>query len=470
MTIDKKQLMRLMAAAMIPMVGLSACTNDDKDDDAPEGNGSPKFVFNVQLQGSGGTTANVLLTADNLDSGVVSAIDNGLTNDGATQWVFYKNRLFSLTYNQGNAGTTHNYILGTDGELKDLGDEYKISRFSSYGFYNDDIITMATGDGPDAFADANGYCPQTLAITYLNVSSQSTRTNDTSTGAYNMENLLGNGEYVTLSGAEQSGSKIYCGAVPMGLSQYGVAYENHKWVRPGYDDLITKASTGQGSNRTKPGMISGTQYPDSCWVAIYSSEAMTNPVIAKTDKISYAAGRFRSQYYQTVWAVDNGDIYVFSSSYAKNSTDPRQQTTLDAGVCRIKAGTTEFDDYYCNIEEQTPGQNRSFMRCFPAGGNCFLMLMYDRPVTDSNAAATELAIFNADTKKLTYVTGLPSGVSGFGKNVYTANGKVYIPVNVENEYPAIYAIDNATAKATKGVTFEGALDVTGFGYMTPVEY
>ena len=37
--------------------------------------------------------------------------------------------------------------------------------------------------------------------------------------------------------------------------------------------------------------------------------------------------------------------------------DKRQQTTLDAGVVRIKAGTEEFDpDYYYSIEAQTGGK------------------------------------------------------------------------------------------------------------------
>lgn len=144
-------------------------------------------------------------------------------------------------------------------------------------------------------------------------------------------------------------------------------------------------------------------------------------------------------------------------------TDPLQQTTLPAGVCRIPAGSKQFDDYYCNLEAQADG--KSFMRCWPAGGNCFLMMMYDRPLTQSGFAATDLAIFNADTKKLTYVSGLPADISSFGKTVYTHNGGVYIPVNVENGYPTIYRIDPATAQATKGVVIEGASDITGFGYL-----
>lgn len=66
------------------------------------------------------------------------------------------------------------------------------------------------------------------------------------------------------------------------------------------------------------------------------------------------------------------------------------------------------------------------------------------------------------------MTGLPANVSSIGKTVYAQNGKVYIPVNVENQQPAIYAIDTATATAAKGVTIE-ATDITGFGYLTPLK-
>lgn len=459
-------LWRAMMAALLPTVALTACSDDDepgKGDFPVDGNG--KFVFATTVQGSNATSY-VLLTGESIDEGSLSTVNNGLLNDGATQWVFYKNYLYALTYNQGNAGTTRSYILGNNGQMEARSTEYRISRFSSYGTYDDDIITMSTGEGPAEFEDANGYKPMTLLVTYLNVFNETSRSNNTSTGLYSMENFLGNGEYVTLAGAEQSGSHLYCGAVPMGLSQYGAAYDNGKWIKPGFEHLVHTEAGGSGAGSYKAGELVGTQYPDSCWVAIYDNDTLLNPTLAKTGKISTPCGRYRSQYYQTVWADEKGDIYVFSASYAKTMTDSIQKTNLPAGVCRIPAGSKKFDDYYCNIEEQTPGGNRSFMRCWPAGGSCFLMVMYDRPLTESGFAATDLAIFDASSKKLTYVTGLPENVSSIGKTVYTQNGNVYIPINVENEQPAIYAINTTTAKATKGVSI-AATDITGFGYMTP---
>lgn len=470
--ISKKSMWRVMATALIPAVALTACSEDNEPiSGADTGDGSGKFVLATTVSGSAGSQS-VLVTGPSLDEGSLD-VSAGLVNDGATQWVFYKNFLYALTYNQGNAGTTRSYILGTDGRMQARDQTFTMkNRFSSYGTYDNDIIAMSTGAGP--VKGENGYAPMTLLVTYLDVYNESMRNNDTSDGRYSMENFLGNGEYVTLAGAEQSGSKLYCGAVPMGLSQYGVADGNGQWIRN--DDevgdlsrLVHDTASGSGGGSYSAGELVGTQYPNECWVAIYDNDDFLNPKLAKTTKISTPCGRYRSQYYQTVWAADNGDIYVFSASYSITMTDDSQKTRLPAGVCRIKAGTTEFDDsYYCNIQEQTPGKNRSFMRCWPAGGNRFLMVMYDRALTEASPAATELAIFDADTKKLTYVTGLPENVSSIGKTVYNQNGYVYIPVNVENEYPAIYAIRTSDATATKGVTV-GANDITGFGYMTPAK-
>ena len=459
----KSVIFSALAAFAVPVALISCSDSGEPDGGDSNGNAAEgKFVISASVQGSN-ATSHVLLTAESLDGGSLSAEGNGLVNDGASYWVFHgQDYLYALTYNQGNAGTTRSYFLGPNGVVKPRDIEYKVSRFTSYGLYDNYIMTMSAGNGPDTQADANGYLPKTLLLTYLDVDAETSKSNDTFNGAYSLENFLGNGEYVTLAGIQQSGNRIYSGAVPMGLSQYGAAIDGGKWVRKGYEDLVKTADGGSNSSSYKKGELQWTQYPDEGWVAIFNSSDMINPILVKSDKISYPCGRFKSQYYQTVWAADNGDIYVFSPSYAKTMTDFRQQTKLPAGVVRIPAGKTEFDNYYCNIEEQAEG--RSFMRCWPAGGCKFLLVMYDRPLTQKGFAATDLAIFDADAKKLTFVKNLPGSISSFGKTVYMHDGAVYIAINVENSYPAIYRIDPSTATAAKGLTVE-ATEITGFGFL-----
>ena len=445
----KITLLRAFAALAFPAVVLSGCSENDEPGGGtqPGGTNAGKFVIAATVTDSKGTT-NLLFTAESLDEGHIAlGNNNGLLNDGASQWVFHPdNYLYALTYNQGNAGTTRSYILDKEGYIRARDMEYKISRFTSYGICGDQIISTSTGDGPVSQADGNGYLPKTLLATYIDVKSETSRQNDTSTGIYSLENYLGNGEYVTLAGLEKRGSDIFCGIAPMGLSK--------------------TADGGSNSSSYKKGELQWTQYPDECWVAVYKDNNLAHPAFAKTDRISYPCGRFKSQYYQTIWADDKGDIYVFSPSYAKTMTDPKQQTSLPAGVCRIPAGSTQFDSYYCDIETLSGG--RSFMRCWPAGGSRFLMLMYDRPLTEQGFVATDLAIFDAGNKKLTFVKGLPSDISSIGKTVYVQNGSVYIPINVTGGNPAIYKINSATGQAAKGLTID-ATDITGFGYMDTVK-
>ncbi|MBD9091454.1 MAG: DUF4374 domain-containing protein [Bacteroides oleiciplenus] len=454
----------LFATAMTGLA-LTACT----DDEPSLGGGTVEkgeYVIASSVTASGNTT-NVLVSSKTLDNGTVSTINNGLVNDGATQWVFYKNQyLYGLTYNQGNAGTTRSFYMNGNYDVVARSGEYAVKRFTTYGIFDKYIITASTGDGYTGYADENGYLPKTFLFSYLDVPAETYTTNDTQEKAYLSENFLGNGEFVTLAGILEHNSKIYSAAVPMGLSQYGSKADNGKWILPGNEDLVKTEDGGSNSSSYKKGELQWTQYPNECWVAIFDNEKFTTKTLIKTDKISYACGRNKSQYYQTIWAADNGDIYVFSPSYAKTMDDARQQTTLPAGVVRIPSGTQDFDDYYCNLEAQSGG--KSFLRCWHITGDYFLMLMYDRPLTEEDFVANQLAIFKADSQKLTYVTGLPSAelISGFGNAPYAESGSVYMTVTTTDGNPAIYKIDPASAVAAKGLTVE-ATQVSGVGRLSP---
>lgn len=461
----------LFATAMAGLT-LTACDDDPSTggDDGGDDDNNAEYVIAASVTASGNTT-NVLVNAESLDEGTVTTINNGVVNDGATYWVFFNEQyLYALTYNQGEAGGTRSYIMDASGELKKRSAEFGVKRFTTYGIYDKYIMTSSTGDGPTEWNDENGYTPKVFLLSYLDPAAETFTTNDTQNKAYLSENFLGTGEYVTLSGMLEHNNKIYTAAVPMGLSQYGTKDQNGKWVLPGNEDLVKKESGGSNSSAYKKDELQWTQYPNECWVAIFDDATMTSKKLIKTDKISYAAGRNKSQYYQMIWAADNGDVYVFSPSFAKTMTDARQKTTLPAGVVRIPSGSTEFDDYYCNLEALTNGN--SFLRSWHIADDYFMLLMYDRPLTETGYVANQLAIFKAGDKKLTYVTGLPSTdqISGFGNQPYVEKGNAYVTVtfNEGGGNPAIYKIDPATASATKGLTIE-ATQVSGVGKLTAAQ-
>lgn len=493
----KNYLLIGLTALAMTATALTACTDDNtpapdgpgtdnpSDNPADEGNDLVQLTFTadpahdpdrttyvIAAQVRAGTsTENVILTAPSLDQGTVTTAGNGLKNEGGTQWVFYKNLyLYNLKYNDGNAGTTQSYVIDAGLNPLKRDNEYEVQRFTTYGYYHNYIVTASTGDGDPAWNDANGYTPQAFLLSYLDVNNE-TKVENPMSKAYLSENFLGNGEYVTLTGMEQVGDKLYSAAVPMGLSQYGCMQKDdagqYLWVKPGNEDLIKTESGGQGSGSYDKDELQWTQYPDECWVAIFTDGTLGQKKLIRTDKISYAAGRYRSQYYQMLWRAEDGYVYVFSPSHAKTMADPRQQTALPAGVVRIDTGAEDFDPtYYHDLEAQAGGC--SFLRTWYMGGEYFLLLMYDKPITASDKTANRLAVFNTRTGTLTQVTGLPADVTGFGNTPYMEQGYAYTAVTTASGYPAIYKIDPALATATKGLTVE-ATQLTGVGKLSLIK-
>lgn len=464
---NKNYLLTGLFAATLAGMALASCSEDEPNnggngDEAAKGN----YVIAATVTSSS-TDTYVLLTVPSLDEGEVTTQGNGLVNEGATYWVFYGNRyLYALNYHQGEAGTTQSFQMDAVGALEKRSQEYYVNRFTTYGLYDRYIMTTSTGDGPSELKDENGYVPQSFLASYLDVENQTYTSNSVTVSTpFLSENFLGNGEYVTLAGLEQVGSKLYAAAVPMGLSQYGCMQKNedgsYKWVRRGYEDLIKTESGGSGSGSYDKDELQWTQYPDECWMVVFTDQTLTEYKLIKTDKISYACGRNKSQYYQMDWLADDGYVYVFSPSYAKTMKDVRQQTTLPAGVVRINTTTETFDDaYYYNLEEKADGA--SFLRSWYIGGDYFLLLMYDKAITASDKVANRLAVFNVTNGNLSYVGGLPDDVSGFGNTPYMENGSAYIAVTTASGYPAIYRIEPSTATATKGLVVK-ATSLNGVG-------
>ena len=458
-----------MIIAAIALLATMACEVNNPHQKPSPDNGSER-PYVIASEGTfSNTTTNALLSASSLDGGVIG-MEQGLVNDGASYWVFWGDKyLYGLTYNQGNAGTTRSYVMNADYTLSPRSAEYAVRRFTTVGVYGNYVMTTSTGDGPQEMADENGYLPKAILVSLLNVEDETYTTNNTLEEQYLSENFLGNGEFVTFAGLEQVGSKLYTAAVAMGLSQYGVKSGDGKWIREGYEDLVKTEAGGSGSGSYKEGELQWTQYPDECCVAIFDDETLSGKRLLRTDKISYAAGRNKSQYYQMVWATDGGDIYVFSPSYAKTMSDERQRTSLPAGVVRIKAGAEDFDaDYYVNLEQLTDGL--SFQRTWYIGGDKFLMLMYDSVLEPGKTmVANRLAIFDAATSEFKYVEGLPSAehISGFGNEPYVEDGKAYVTLSLTNDYPSIYVIDTHTAAATKGLTVQ-ATNLRAVGRLSPL--
>lgn len=107
----------------IGMAGMAlvSCTDDSVEPGTGSGSESDSKGNYVIAATAlvGGVENYVLLTAESLESGEITAAGNGLVNEGATYWAFYGDRyLYALNYNQGNAGTTQSFIMNANNELE----------------------------------------------------------------------------------------------------------------------------------------------------------------------------------------------------------------------------------------------------------------------------------------------------------------------------------------------------------------
>ena len=414
-----------------------------------------------------------LLTAESLDEGKISVIENGKEfQDQISYWIFYdQNYFFGIKYNDGSQGTGGCYYLDAN-NVPQKKYSYTFNRFTTYGTWGDNVITVSTGDTKQT--DSQGNAAQGFLFNYLNAKNGTTSTNQQDILA---ENFLGNGEKVTMAGFVEANGKLYTSIIPMGMSHYGVNTWPEKVLS---QDYVATGTGGSGSGKYTAGQIPSTQYPDNAYIAIYSgSNFDEEPVIATTDKIGFACGRMRSQYYQTIWSDDDGNLYVFSGGYGRTATQPaadanlkaKVQGTLPSGVVRIPAGSTAFDEYYCNLETMSGASGHPLFRCWHVGGDYFLLNNYGCSIEEvatlgTNAPKNELVIFKASEKKLIPITGLPDMnlISSFGNSPYLENQYFYIPVltTEEGATPTFYKINPQTGEAVKGLEVE-ADEITTVG-------
>lgn len=474
----------LMAALSFGCVFTTACSDDetvtsgqeeptpepDPENPTPEQETISRYV--IVAEAGNNQSATYLIATESLDEGTISTVGNGWETESASNWIYYGERfLFGFQYNDGNQGTGFSFQLGSDGKVAEYR-SYTFNRTTTYGTWGDNVITASTNAGTVEKDEAGNYAYY-LQFNYLNVNN-----GNSSSGSHLAENFLGNGERVSFAGFVEANGKLYTSVVPMGMSHYGV--NTYPWAiqDPTY---VANGSGGSGSGQYTAGMIPSTQYPDSAFVAIYSGDDFDEtPVIARTGKIGFASGRMRSQYYQTIWAADNGDLYVFSPGYGRTTTTPvenndgtqfnRVQGKLPSGVVRIKAGETDFDNsYYVNIEEL--GNKNPMFRCWHITDDYFLLQMYSEGaenMSGTSAPRNELAVFKGNEGTLTVVSGLPeaSKLSSIGTPC-SDNGMAYIPITTtDGTNPTIYSIDPTTGAAKAGLVVNEANSVSALGKLS----
>jgi hypothetical protein len=409
-----------LAALFVAAFALAMSCSDDNDAAPEEDNGNEEptdstdtdkpgtFIVTVTPAASEGV-ADYLLTTSTLESGKVSILGNGIEQDGTYRYyVTHNNKFFSMLYGQGNPGAVTAYNM-QDGKLKKL-TNFQTETVQAFAPVNNDLLLMKISRSLT-----------TPTCLWYKVSTESLTI--TGEGTFNSLDMTGLGELAHFTWLKQVGDKVFA------------PYQ---------------AVKDRSFN---------TDYPDQAWIAVFNYADMKLEKIITDDRTSFIGSYFRDG----LNIAENGDIYAFSPSAA--TTGGQLSSKKASAITRIKAGTTEFDDYYFDVDAASNGLNVTAW--IYVGENKYIVLSQDKSERTAYPTGKRVGIINVADKTYKPVTGFPAvaDIDLITTNNYTPkDGRTgYIGVTLTTGASYVYKIDATTLTATKGLEVEG-------GGITAIQY
>lgn len=384
-------------------MAFTACSDDDNNttpEDGGAGNGSKFIITSTPIASDG--VADYLLTVDDLTTGKVSTVGNGIEQDGTYRYyITSNNRFFSMLYGQGNPGAVTTYELNEAGKLTQVSD-FQSETVHAFAAVDDDILMMRIPRSGDE--NASWYRINTESVEIV------------ADGKINIVNLAGNGERAHFTWLTQVGNKVYA---------------PYMSIKGCCNDTF------------------GTQFPDSSWVAVYSYPEMELEKVIKDNRTSYIGRYFTNGLVKD----EKGDVYAFSAALANNGGEFTD--TNPSAILRINSGTTEFDqDYFFDIAAAADGHY--FTAQNYAGNGKFILIMAKEK--ESFPAGKKLAIADVYNKTITWVNGIPAAetITKLTTNNLISDGKAFVGITT-NETSYVYELDVNTATAKRGIEVEGGV-------------
>ncbi|KIO77403.1 hypothetical protein TH53_09610 [Pedobacter lusitanus] len=393
----------LLTLGMISL--LAACDPpldfSEVNDTETELTGATKYIITATPIGTTGI-ADYLLTADNLNEGMVTTYRNGIEQDGSYRYyISHKNRFFSLLYGQGNPGAVTSYRLDQTGKLIKLAN-FQSETVQVNAAVKDDILLIKV---PRSGNESAGMY-RVDARKYQIVGQQQV----------NIVKLAGNGERAHFNGATQIGDKVF------------LPYMSIKGAAPD---------------------VFGTAYPDSSWVAVFSYPELKLEKIIRDNRTSFIGAYFNNGLVE----LENGDAYAFSGASATSNSKPISKNP--SAIIRINKGTTEFDkSYFFNIEKESGGYHISNQTYI--GKGIFILHLYTNPNTTTGPVG-KFAVADVINQRFKWVTGIPADITKTTTTNYSPKDgiKGYIGITTASEGSYVYVFDASLAVARRGLKVEG---------------
>lgn len=426
----------LLSILLCSLLSFASCSSDD-DNNGGDIKENKKGHILIAVKGA---NAEYILQTNNLENVSDIHINSHVLQLSMTDylWSFNKGVAVGLVYQQGSPGIGYGFKLNPDSTLKEIAKFQISTRFTSYGYFNNYLVTSVGGQTP---VDADGK-PIKDEQGKNRVDGSTFVLRRVNDFAINKEktiltqNLTTNKDLITFSGV-----------VDLGNGQFLTGM-----IQSGYSET----SSENGGSST--GKIS---YPDSVRVAVIDK----NLDVVRTfgdNRISYSSGRYRSQYYSQIGKTSDGTVYVFSGSF--DSEDSR--TRLPCGALKINSSIDGFDkDYYFNIQALTDGYK--FKRLWYISGHRFLLEIYNDKTVTPASEATQYGIVDMSAKTFNWIKGLPN------KSTITYTGipmiykdTIYLPITQRSQNADIYIVKPSTTEAVKSISIIGASQIRAIGHLT----
>ncbi|WP_224996245.1 DUF4374 domain-containing protein [Cesiribacter sp. SM1] len=392
----------------LPLLSLFAATvftSCDNDDDTPSpAAGESPFVLSLAVQGSDNTYTYYTVPFEDVMSGTLSAVGQGIEQPGYFDFRQIDNTIYSL----GGLGDVN--VVGItqneSGDLTQIGD-----------------VSFANSLADIVKADDN-----TLVALELSSTSDVVRfhTIDANTVRVTSTKQHPVSDITDLSAPSYSGMQVS---------------GDHLFVSYYISDPTTY----------------DTPYTDEAVVAVYSYPELEFLQVIE-DTRTGPIGGFNTK--TGLIQDEQGDVYAVSHS---NPANGYSQTTKDGGILRINSGEMEFDqDYFFDVEEVTGGKNISHLM-YLGNGKAFAEINTADNANQARWSDGPLrsAIVDLYAKTVTYIDGLPEH-SGSGRRLAALHDGNYVYITVpEATATYVYRIDVANHTATKGAEVEANF-VAGF--------
>lgn len=399
---------KLTKRLTLPLLGLFAtafftsCSDDNTDPNPVTGDN--QYVVSLALQGNDGTFTYYTVPFNDVMTGTISAVGQGIEQPGYFDFTQIDKTIYSI------GGLSDVNVVGisrdAQGEIKKIGNVSFTNSLS-------DIVK----------ADANTLVALELSSTSDVVKFHTINANTLTVTGTKQHPVS---DITTLRAPSYSGMSISGGHLY--LSYY-----------------ISDPTTFN------------TPYTDKAQIAVYTYPGLQFHKVIEDTRIGPIGG-FNTK--TGLIKNEQGDIYAVSHS---NPANGYSQVTKPVGIVRIKSGQMEFDQtYFFDVAAVTGGKTISHMK-YLGNGKVFAEINMTAREQQAKWSDSPLksAIIDLNTKTVTYIAGMPEH-AGVGRRLAALHDGNYIYMAIpEGNAIYVYRIDTQNNTATKGAKVQANF-VAGF--------